>query len=103
MERGKQLPSKFEADPSWWPAVGMKGHDAIIVEVEDPDPIAATNGCPVDEMERSMTASDLDPGRQPHLRPGRVEAVKEPVHSVVGGNQPSVRRRRGPHQSAYKE
>jgi len=39
MERGTQLPSKFEADRDCRQTDGMKGHDALIVEVEDTDPV----------------------------------------------------------------
>src|SRR2546428_11667932 len=39
MERGTQLPSKFEADRDCRQTGGMKGHDALIVEVEDTDPV----------------------------------------------------------------
>lgn len=45
----------------------MKCHDAIIVEVEDTDPVAATNGRAVGKVERSVTASDLDASRRPDL------------------------------------
>ena len=46
----------------------MKGHDALIVEVEDTDPVPATNGRAVGEVERPMTASDLDANRRSDLR-----------------------------------
>jgi hypothetical protein len=66
MEGDKQLPSKFEADRDRRQG-GVKCHDAIIVEVEDTDPVAATNGRAVGEVERSVTASDLDASRRPDL------------------------------------
>ena len=68
MERGTQLPSKFEADRDCRPTGGMKGHDALIVEVEDTDPVPATNGRAVGEVERPMTASDLDANRRSDFR-----------------------------------
>ena len=93
VEGGKHLPSKFEAHRDGRHAVRMKSHDPIIVEVEYTDLVAGANGRAVGQAERSMTASDFDANYRADFRRPRVEAVKKPIRSVVGGNQPSVQGR----------
>ena len=49
--------------------------------MEDADPVAATNGHVVAEVECSVTTPDLDAGRRPDLRRRPVEVVKKPSPS----------------------
>ena len=46
----------------------MERDHEVIVEVEDTDRVAETNGRAVGELEASVTTLDLDPGRRSHLR-----------------------------------
>lgn len=86
VERGEQLASKFEANRDGRYAVGMKCDDALIVEVENPNPVARTNGRAVGQVESSMAVSDFDANHRPDLRRRGVKAMKKPVRSVVGGD-----------------
>jgi hypothetical protein len=98
VKRADELPPEFKANLDRCEAVGMKRcHDGI-VEMEDADPVAETNGRAAGELERSVTTPDCDAGRRPDLRRRRVEAVKKPVQSIVDENRPAVPRSRGPHR-----
>lgn len=95
VERAEELPPESKGSRDRWKATGMKrGHEGI-VEVEDADPVAGTNGRAAGELERSVTTPDLDTDRRPHLRRCRVEAVKKPVQSVVDEDRRAVPRSRG--------
>lgn len=63
MERAEELPSEFKANRDRWATVGMKRCHEGIVEVEDADPVAATNARAIAESQDSVTAPDLDADR----------------------------------------
>jgi hypothetical protein len=63
MERAEELPAEFKANRDRWATVEMKRCHEGIVEVEDADPVAATNGRGVAESQDSVTTPDLDAGR----------------------------------------
>ena len=98
VKRADELPPKLKANRDGRETAGMKRCHEGIVEMEDADPVAGTNGRAAGELERSVTTPDRDAGRGPHLRRRRVEAVKKPVQSVVDENRPVEPRSRGPHR-----
>lgn len=98
VKRADELPPEFKANRDRRETAGMKRCHEGVVEMEDADPVAGTNGRAAGELERSVTTPDLDAGRRPHLRRRRVEAAKKPVQSVVDENRPVEPRSRGPHR-----
>ena len=65
----------------------MEIHDAIIVEVEDTDPVAVANDRAVGEAERSMTASNLHANHRSDL-----SFAKTSSHLVDNGRRSRDRR-----------
>ena len=90
VERAEKLPSKCEANRDGQETVGMERDHEVIVEVEGPDRVAETNGRAVGELEPSVTAPNLDPGRRPHLRRCGVQPVERPMEAVGEINRPTV-------------
>ena len=63
VKRADELPPEFKANCDRCLALGMKRCYEGIVEVEDADPVAGTNGRAIGELERSVTTPDRNAGR----------------------------------------